>query len=144
MLDVITCAIFGDYRSRVGSLVTQSICPLPLTWGMPYNAAHTIVWPCDLSTQNFSTNLWRLGHWTDFDMRYISGRVGYSRSAFLGVKAHYFHLFIISSKLPKILFWDTYNANSMANTHLHNSTVYRATTLKLDKLFDLVKYLDHT
>jgi len=88
--------------------------------------------------QNLPTNCTR----TDFDTSYTSGPVFMQASA-LWVLEH-----SISQANPQNpqtnLFWVTCNGKPMANKYLHKYTMYRATTLKFSKLFDLAKYLEHT
>ena len=53
MVDVVTCAIFGDCRLR-GVGVVREVRPRGVSWPSPidlthrpYNTGHTTVWPCD-------------------------------------------------------------------------------------------------
>jgi len=48
MVDVITCAIFGDYRLRGVGVVRRGNSPFPIDLTRrPYNTGHTTVLPCD-------------------------------------------------------------------------------------------------
>ena len=48
MVDVITCAIFGDCRLRGVGVVRGVNLPSPIDFTCrPYNTGHTTVWPCD-------------------------------------------------------------------------------------------------
>ena len=52
MVDVITCAIFGDWRLRGVGVVRGAILPSPIDLRCrPYNTGHTTVWPCDVKVE---------------------------------------------------------------------------------------------
>jgi len=54
MVDVITCAIFGDCRLRGVAVVRGANSPSPIDlMCRPYNTGHTTVWPCDIYQKQY-------------------------------------------------------------------------------------------
>jgi len=58
MVDIITCAIFGDCRLRGVGVVRGANSPSPIDlMRRPYNTGHTTVWSCDSCLVPFSSFL---------------------------------------------------------------------------------------